>query len=70
YNSLNSKQKVIKLYMNSFYGMMGQSDSPFYILELAGDVTSSGQESIKCVAEYVKKKGFGIKYGNTDSLYL
>ncbi|GET02589.1 DNA polymerase family B-domain-containing protein [Rhizophagus clarus] len=39
YNSLNSKQKAIKLYMNSFY-------------------------------EFVKKKGFGLKYGDTDSLYL
>ncbi|RGB29535.1 hypothetical protein C1646_766509 [Rhizophagus diaphanus] len=33
-------------------------------------VTLAGRENIKCVAEYVKKKGFGIKYGDTDSLYL
>ena len=70
YNSLNSKQKAVKLYMNSFYGMTGQSDSPFYKLELAGGVTSAGRENIKLVAEFVKKKGFGIKYGDTDSLYL
>ncbi|RIB03758.1 hypothetical protein C2G38_2049015 [Gigaspora rosea] len=70
YNSLNSKQKAVKLYMNSFYGETGNSNSPFYKLELAGGVTSAGQENIKRVAEYVKKKGFGIKYGNTDSLYL
>ncbi|CAI2200884.1 9288_t:CDS:1, partial [Funneliformis geosporum] len=62
YNSLNSKQKAIKLYMNSFYGVTGQSDSPFYILELARGVTSAGRENIKLVAEFVKKKGFGIKY--------
>ena len=70
YDSLNSKQKAIKLYMNSFYGVTGQSDSPFYKLELAGGVTSAGRENIKLVAEFVKKKGFGIKYGDTDSLYL
>ncbi|GBC03380.1 hypothetical protein RclHR1_00510011 [Rhizophagus clarus] len=70
YDSLNSKQKAIKLYMNSFYGVTGRSGSPFYILELAGDVTSAGQENIKHVAEYVRKKSFGIKYGDTDSLYL
>ncbi|GES97818.1 DNA polymerase family B-domain-containing protein [Rhizophagus clarus] len=56
--------------MNSFYGVTGRSGSPFYILELAGDVTSAGQENIKHVAEYVRKKSFGIKYGDTDSLYL
>ncbi|GBC33330.2 DNA polymerase family B-domain-containing protein [Rhizophagus irregularis DAOM 181602=DAOM 197198] len=70
YNSLNSKQKAIKLYMNSFYGVTGQSDFPFYTLALAGGVTSAGRENIKFVAEFVKKKGFGIKYGDTDSLYL
>ncbi|PKC54167.1 DNA/RNA polymerase, partial [Rhizophagus irregularis] len=70
YDSLNSKQKAIKLYMNSFYGVTGRSGSPFYILELAGGVTSAGQEIIKHVAEYVRKKGFRIKYGDTDSLYL
>ncbi|CAB5352583.1 unnamed protein product [Rhizophagus irregularis] len=70
YNSLNSKQKAIKLYMNSFYGVTGQSDSLFYTLALAGGVTLAGRENIKLVAEFVKKKGFGIKYGDTDSLYL
>ncbi|GBC26188.2 DNA-directed DNA polymerase [Rhizophagus irregularis DAOM 181602=DAOM 197198] len=70
YDSLNSKQKAIKLYMNSFYGVTGRSGSPFYILELAGGVTLAGQEIIKRVAEYVRKKGFRIKYGDTDSLYL
>ncbi|RGB25018.1 hypothetical protein C1646_675921 [Rhizophagus diaphanus] len=57
YNSLNSKQKAIELYMNSFYA-------------LAGGVTSAGRKNIKLVTEFVKKKGFGIKYGDTDSLYL
>src|SRR6266542_1221121 len=70
YNSLNSKQKAIKLFMNSFYGEMGNSDSPFKFIELAGGVTSAGRENIKLIAEFVEKKGFGIKYGNTDSLYL
>ena len=70
YYSLNSKQKAVKLYMNSFYGVTGQSDFPFYKLELTGGVTSAGRENIKLVAEFVKKKGFRIKYGDTDSLYL
>ncbi|RGB28988.1 hypothetical protein C1646_767171 [Rhizophagus diaphanus] len=77
YDSLNSKQKAIKLYMNSkLYQKTGEtleksrSGFPFYILKLAGGVTSGGQENIKRVAEYVRKKGFGIKYGNTNSLYL
>ncbi|CAG8629296.1 1339_t:CDS:2 [Cetraspora pellucida] len=68
---LDSKQKAVKIYMNTFYEEAGNSLSPFFFLQLAGGVTSAGQYNIKLVAEYVtKKKGFGIKYGDTDSLYL
>ena len=70
HNSLNLKQKVIKLFMNSFYGEMSNSDSLFKFIELTGGVTSTRRENIKLVAEFVKKKGFGIKYGDTDFLYL
>ena len=49
----------------------GNGLSPFFFLQLAGGVTSARQYNIKFVAEYVtKKKGFGIKYGDTDFLYL
>ncbi|RIB18307.1 hypothetical protein C2G38_2184900 [Gigaspora rosea] len=36
---------------------------------LAGGVTSAGQRNIKFVRNFVEDKGFGVKYGNTDSLY-
>lgn len=66
----NTKQNALKVYMNTFYGEAGNSLSPFFLLELAGGVTSSGQYNIKMVADFVKSKGFIIKYGDTDSLYL
>ncbi len=56
--------------MNSFYGVTGQSNSPFYKLELARSVTLAGRESIKLFVKFMKKKGFEIKYGDIDSLYL
>ncbi|CAI2199701.1 7639_t:CDS:2, partial [Funneliformis geosporum] len=58
------------VYMNTFYGTAGDSKSPFFLRELARGVTLAGQRNIKLVADFVKNKGFGIKYGNTDSLYL
>ena len=71
YDSSNAKQNAIKVYMNSFYGEAGNPLSPFFLLELAGGVTSSGQYNIKLVAKFVtEEKGFFIKYGDTDSLYL
>jgi DNA polymerase elongation subunit (family B) len=56
--------------MNTFYGTAGDSKSPFFLRELAGGVTSAGRRNIKLVADFVKSKGFQIKYGDTDSLYL
>jgi len=35
YSCLDSKQKAVKLYMNTFYGEAGNSLSPFYQLQLA-----------------------------------
>ena len=66
----NVKQNAVKIYMNTFYGEAGNSISPFFLLELAGGVTSSGQYNIKLVAKFVQELGFHIKYGDTDSLYL
>ena len=53
-----------------FYGEAENNNFPFFFSELAGGVTSVGQHNIKLVADYVQRKGFGRKYGDTDSLYL
>jgi DNA polymerase elongation subunit (family B) len=70
YSCLDAKQCAFKVYMNTFYGTAGDSKSPFFLRKLAGGVTSAGQKNIKLVADFVKNKGFRIKYGDTDSLYL
>ncbi|PKK63244.1 DNA/RNA polymerase [Rhizophagus irregularis] len=67
---LDKKQYAFKVYMNTFYGTAGDSKSPFFLRELAGGVTLAGQRNIKLIADFVKRKGFGMKYGDTDSLYL
>ncbi|RGB22086.1 DNA polymerase family B-domain-containing protein [Rhizophagus diaphanus] len=66
----DAEQYALKVYMNTFYGTAGDSKSPFFLRELAGGVTSAGRRNIKHVADFVKSKGFQIKYGDTDSLYL
>ncbi len=68
--ALDSKQKALKVFMNTFYGEAGHSISPFFLLQLAGGVTAAGQYNIKLVADFVARKGFQLKYGDTDSLYL
>src|SRR6266498_1009923 len=66
----DSKQRALKVYMNTFYGEAGNSKSPIFLCELAGGTTSAGKFSLNLVAEFVTKKRFGIKYGDTDSLYF
>lgn len=66
----NTKQNAVKVYMNTFYGEAGNERSAFFLLELAGGVTSMGQYNIQMVAKFVESQGFKIKYGDTDSLYL
>ena len=62
---LNSKQSALKVYMNTFYGVAGDSSSAFFLLELAGGVTAAGQYNIKAVADFVTAQKFRIKYGDS-----
>lgn len=70
FTSIDSKQKALKVFMNTFYGEAGNKRSAFFLLQLAGGVTTAGQYNIKMVADFVLEKEFKIKYGDTDSLYV
>ncbi|CAI2193867.1 18560_t:CDS:1, partial [Funneliformis geosporum] len=48
----------------------GNSLFPIFLRELACETTKAEKYNFNFIAEFVSKKGFGIKYGNTDSLYL
>src|SRR5438067_3373732 len=56
--------------MNTFYDTARDSKSPFFLRELAGGIILAGQKNIRLVADFVKSRGFQIKYENTDSLYI
>ena len=53
--------------MNTFYGEAGNALSPLFLLPLAGGVTSAGKDNIQSVAEFVRGRGFGLKYGDSVS---
>ena len=69
-NYLNSKQNALKVFMNTFYGEAGNKLSPFFVLEVAGGVTTYGQKNIKFAYAYVKEQNCEVYYGDTDSLYI
>ncbi|CAI2165477.1 2116_t:CDS:2 [Funneliformis geosporum] len=70
YDYWDLKQKALKVYMNTFYREADNSKSPIFLHELAEGTTSTGKYNLNLVVEFVIKKGFGIKYGDTVSLYL
>jgi DNA polymerase elongation subunit (family B) len=65
FNYIDSKQKALKLFMNTFYGESGNKRSPFFVLQLAGAITTSGQDNIKMVQKHVETEGCDVYYGDS-----
>lgn len=71
--SKNSKQNAIKVFLNSYYGIMGNESFILYDVDMALAVTLSAQLSIRWIINYAQKNvdpkfGFKIIYGDTDSV--
>lgn len=65
YKYYDTKQKALKVFMNTFYGEMGNKNSPLFMLELAGAVTSAGQANLLLVKDYVEKLDHKVYYGDS-----
>jgi DNA polymerase elongation subunit (family B) len=65
FNYMDSKQKALKVFMNTFYGESGNKRSPFFVLQLAGAITTAGQDNIKMVQKHVEKEGCNVYYGDS-----
>jgi DNA polymerase elongation subunit (family B) len=70
-NTINVKQKAVKVYMNTFYGVTGSEAQAFYVLEIANGITKWGQHLLLSSIDFVKSNfGVEIFYGDTDSLFM
>ena len=66
----NTNQGALKVYMNTFYGETGNQLSAFFLVSIAGGITSWGQYNTKMVKEFVTEQKYTVLYGDTDSLYI
>ena len=66
----NTIQLALKVFMNTFYGETGNQLSPFFIVAVAGGITTWGQRNTKMVKTYVESELYNVLYGDTDSLYI
>jgi DNA polymerase elongation subunit (family B) len=65
----NTVQLALKVYMNTFYGEAGNQLSAFFIVAVAGGITTYGQKNLRMVKSFVEEAEFKVLYGDTDSLY-
>ena len=65
YEYLNSTQKALKIFMNTFYGEIGNQLSPFFMVQIAGAITINGSRCIKLVEKFVKEKECQVYYGDS-----
>ena len=54
FNYFNSKQKALKVFMNTFYGEMGNNLSCIFALEIAGAVTTMGRYNLRLAKTFVE----------------
>jgi DNA polymerase elongation subunit (family B) len=64
-NYLNCKQNALKVFMNTFYGEAGNKLSPFFVLEVAGGITTYGKQNIQFAHAFVKEAGCNVYYGDS-----
>jgi DNA polymerase elongation subunit (family B) len=73
-----TKQLVLKIVLNTMYGILGNKYSPIFDTDLAGSITVTGQTIIKMSQSFVNayfKKLYNaetdvVVYGDTDSFYF
>ena len=70
YNSINNRQKALKLLANSYYGYLGYNGARWYSRESAEATTYMGREYIQETIQKAEEKGFEVVYGDTDSLFI
>lgn len=68
YESMDMKSTTAKVFMNSIYGISGASFISLFNIIIAGGITTTGVYLIQSVMEFIKKKGYSPKFGDTDSV--
>ena len=61
---------AIKILMNSLYGVLAATSCRFFSPAIANAITHTGQHLIHLAASEVRRLGFAVIYGDTDSLFV
>ncbi|MBL7205979.1 MAG: hypothetical protein ISS36_00095 [Candidatus Aenigmarchaeota archaeon] len=67
---LDAQQWALKIMANAFYGYLGYLRAKAYYIDIANSVTSYGRNLIQNTSKSIKKMGYEIIYGDTDSVMV
>ncbi len=67
---LDGVQGAIKILMNTFYGVLASAFYRFTNSELGASVTAFARDTILRLIDDLKRDGFRVIYGDTDSVFI
>jgi DNA polymerase I len=70
YDILDMQQNVLKIIMNTYYGVSGYARFRMFDNEIASAITATGRAIIEYTRQYIESKGYKVKYGDTDSNFV
>ncbi len=62
--------QVIKILMNSFYGVLGTPGCRFFDYRLPSSITLRGHAILTKTQELIEAQGYKVIYGDTDSVFV
>jgi DNA polymerase elongation subunit (family B) len=65
YENLNMQQNVIKVIMNTYYGVSGYPRFRLYDHDIGGAVTSTGRAIIEYTKKIIEENGYKVAYGDS-----
>lgn len=70
YETYDLQQEAMKIIINTYYGVSGSPNFRLYCRDIADAVTSTGRSIIEFSKTEVKKMGYSVIYGDTDSMMI
>lgn len=69
YQLTKNNETIVKFLLCSFYGVMGFPAFRLFDLDVANAITFLGRESISLCREIIRRNGYTVIYGDTDSVF-
>jgi len=70
YELYDMQQNVLKVIMNTYYGVSGYPKFRLFDRDIGGAVTSTGRAIIEYSKKIIEENGYKVAYGDTDSNFV